>query len=138
MASTWSRARGAPWPPPGLLGLDLEAGGAQGGGPPQHHHQQLDPEHEGGRGMQGDPAGGPVVLGVGDVEHEADPGRRGQQQLGPPHLPPGAADLGGGEPEVGAEGDDDEGVDHQGHGPAVLGGDAVGADGVGLMASKLV
>src|SRR4029453_18814704 len=29
-------------------------------------------------------------------------------------------------------GDDDEGVDHQGHRPAVLGGDAVGPDGVGL------
>src|SRR4029453_13564184 len=111
---------------------DLEAGGAQGGGPPQDHHQQLDPEHEGDRGDEGDAPGGPVVRGRGDVEHEADPGRPGQQQLGPPDLPPGAVDLGGGEPEVGAEGDDDEGVDHQGHCPAVLGGDAVGPGGVGL------
>ena len=41
---------------------------------------------------------------MGDVEDEADPGGPGQQQLGPPHLPPGAAHLGGGEPEVGPEG----------------------------------
>ena len=68
----------------GRLGLDLEPGGAQGGGPPQDHHQQLDPEHQGGRRDQGDAPGGPGRLGVGDVEHEADPGGRGQQELGPP------------------------------------------------------